>query len=411
MYEGWLALAGTELVNNERATVYAEKLGIHGVGCSPCPDFHLSVGDAEYTNPAADDAPWYDPRYPASERFAGFIGMAVDGMGGTGVRTPIDLRDGALIGGLRRAQREIGVTALAVAADAQALSYGMAWLASALRGAVCMSCRGDFACCFAACPTGDGSADVRTLVDVGLLDGPTVSDRERLGATCAGGDGMIATVEYTLVAGLPYFYHEPVSVDFPPLTAVSGIVDPPAACPGDVGECTPDPACTAIPARPAAPVPTNPCECTFTAGKGATIQVPAAYLGRWTETVPVLTIYTGPTTDLKCMRVRFYRNPRDLACLAVGAKDPCDFCDEFGISFVPKGSSLIVDGRNRTVTLDCSATKGAAPQGPYLYASPGRAFAWPTFDCPGGMCVEFMAAQIDPAARITLALVAREDAA
>lgn len=410
MFDGWLALAGTELINNERCTVYAEKLGVAGVGCSPCPDLHVALGDAPYVAPDADDAPWYDEHFPASARFAGFLGMGIDGTGGTGQRSPVQMREGSMVGSMRRGQRELAVTCLAVAADDEALSYGIGWLAAALRGSVCVTCRGDNLCCFAACPTGNGDDQVRSLMDVGLLEGPVYSDLARLGASCEGPQpGVIATVEYTLVAGLPYFYREPQLVRLPDLVAVTGIVDPPEDCP-EAGPCPPDPTCTQPGARPTAPTPTNTCECTFTDGVGSVLQVPAAAIGRWVESVPVLSIYTG-ATDMRCVRVRFFRNPYDLPCDVVGGQDPCQFCDEFGVSWIPAGAVFTVDGRRKQVSLDCSSPGGPTYLGPYLYASPGKAFSWPVFDCPGGMCIEFMAAQADAKATVSIGLAAREDAA
>lgn len=417
MYDGWLSLGGTELHNSERVVAYATRLGIEiGPECETCPDLHEALLENPYSSPDADDAPWYDPQFAESKMFCGFYPLSVDGVdSATGIRTPSDLAQGAAIGALRRAQREVVVRVLAVGADDCAVSYGVAWLASALRGTGCVGCAGDTLCLFSCCPEGTGERHLRTLYDVGLLEAPTRVDSIRLGdGPCAGlcqGVGAVAVeLEYTLVAGTSYLYHEPTAAlvfDRPAL--VSGIVDPPV-CPGESTNCAADPNCAALPARPSVPIPADPCGCVIPSSvRRAAVSFPPSQMARWLESVPIVTIKTGDTAA-RCLRVRYFANPLGRPC--THPLDGCGFCGELGITYLPANSTLIVDGRNRTYSLDCSASgHNPAVMPPSLYASNGQAYAWPVLDCPGGLCVELLAVELDYNATVTVALAAREDAA
>lgn len=414
MYDGYLELGGVELINTERVLAYAERLGID-IGCqacNTCPDMYEALGHPPYSSPDADDAPWFDPAFPESKLFCGFLPLSIDGMdSGTGLRNPADLAQGSAIGGLRRAGREIVARVLAVGADDCAVSYGISWLGSALRGTACQSCRGDELCVFSCCPEGNGDRHLRKLFDVGMLSGPERTNIYPVGGgpcagICGSAGASIIELEFSLVAGTPYLYHEPITYVFGPTSPATGIVDPPVCQIGT--DCADDPDCPPLPARPTVPIPTDPCGCVLPATVARTvITVQPEQMARWLETVPVITIETG-SAPLRCLRVRFYSNPVGLGC--AGELDPCAFCDELGITYLPPRSTLTVDGRNRTYSLDCSAS-GNQPEAmpPYLYASAGRAFSWPVFDCPGGMCVELIAASAAPDMLATVALATRED--
>ena len=424
MFTGYLELAGTEIVSTERARAYAAGLGITSVRCEPCPNLPAVLGDKPYTLPQQDNAPWYDPAVPASREFAGVVGLDVAGADGTGQRTPTDLLgDGAAIGPLRRARRELTWRVALLASTDCGLSYGLSWLASALRGGACDTggCRGDKLCVFACCPTGDGTNQLRHLYHVGLLDAPTVKTVYQIaGATssCATGatkgGSHIAEVEFSIVAGIPYWYRDPVPI------AGSDITSGGDAGPGDDSDCQPeadclfDPTCPAPGPPPTPPIPTDPCYPTgaFPARREV-VTVPAGRVPAWSETVPIVQVNTGRGV-LRRLTVRFYTNPAGKPC--GDALDPCLACAEMSIPYLPAGTLLTVDGRTRRAYVDCSG--GAGPEAlaePVLYGPAGGLFTWPVFGCggTGGMCIEIVSDARYSAYNMTtnVQICARDDAA
>lgn len=281
MFEGWLTFAGVELVNNERTMTYSRALAITDLGCYDCCGTLASyLGDLPYAGVCADPAPWFDPAVPASGRFAGFYGLAVSGLSrSTGRRQPVDLiAGGAAIGGIRGGQREMTWSVLAAAAGDDALSYGMSWLAGMLRGSMCAGgCGGDAACLMAYCPCTDGSAGpgsdpMRNMFNVGLLEMDEPHSHRILS-----GASMLAQVDFTLVAGVPYVFWPPVALHEPALALAAGphgmVARTPPRQPREVtladlcldtSECMADPLCPDPAPPPPPPVPTpadEDCDC------------------------------------------------------------------------------------------------------------------------------------------------------
>src|SRR5690606_730189 len=117
-----------------------------------------------------------------------------------------------------------------IAIDRASLSYGLGWLAAALRGDLCGDgCDGDTLTMLAAPPLPEPESDAcrttverptrldfdpfkradeleRTLFRCRLLEGPTVESITKIQG------GVTAEVTWTITAGIPYWYHQPVSV-------------------------------------------------------------------------------------------------------------------------------------------------------------------------------------------------------
>src|SRR5690554_4486701 len=132
-YEGYLCYAGTEVINNARAAAYSQ--GLVNIHCNGGPWLPASLGDEPYTNPAADEAPWWDPAVPESRYFLGVAGLSVTGASdGTASSDWTDLlMDGAVPGPVRNGARELLFRVVLVGVGDAALSYGLAWLADTLR--------------------------------------------------------------------------------------------------------------------------------------------------------------------------------------------------------------------------------------------------------------------------------------
>lgn len=423
IYAGFLQFHGVELINNARTRAYANQLSITDVTCE-CGDLAAALDDTPYLSPDADNAPWWDPAEPHSKDFAGLIGLDITGLSRSlGSRDAVPLvRGGASLHPLRRREREIQVSALALAKTDCALSYGFSWLASALRGGTCTSgCQGDSLCFFTCCPTcpepveGDeGNVDCydantrhwRTILNVGLL---TVDDPDDI--TQVPG-GWLGRITFTFVAGDPYIYRDPtLMVSGPrPEQVLPNYVDPgvPPDCVETAdclqGDCPPPPAPIL------APPPLDPCfpSGPFTAAR-VVMNVPNDRLAIWTEAVPLITIQPG-AIPLRRVTIRWYENPLGRDCAS--DVDPCAACAEVNLNFIPARSTFILDGRTETASVDCPGGPGLRTAEPALYGRGGTPFVWPVFSCNAGACLEIIAQANSVAAdlNITVHYVQREDA-
>ncbi|MBP2703537.1 hypothetical protein JOL79_06955 [Microbispora sp. RL4-1S] len=440
----WLCLGGVEVANNARTAAYAaaglKPSTMQLYGCE-CPGLRQMLGDPAYTTPAADLAPWYDPAEPASADFGGLLVTRIDGARVSPVqRGRTDrLGDGAVLGRRRRAGRTIVVRGLLLGASCCAIEYGMRWLASALDGSLgcgSTSCGGDdlryLTCCPGEC---DDAADpyacatpyLRTLREVGLIDGPNeiseigggTSLTAAAAAGCAGGgDCPALEIEFTLFAGLPHALREPVTIatglTWDPATTTGCIEwsdDP--DCLTEAEECAAlqpvpcplDPACPPA-VVPQIPVPFNPCNCDPLAGRARLcVDVPAGAAPIWTDAVPVLVLKAGPDKPLKAARIRVYANPLGQA---PDELDPCSYCSEVNVSYIPPGATYILDGTRRRSIVQCpgrAETSGAS----VTFGEQGGPLSWPTLECGTSytICVEADADTID-GATAGLQVVVRE---
>jgi hypothetical protein len=433
-YFGWLSFAGTELINNERASTYAALAGID-LRCD-VPDLAASLGDDPYVDPVTDDAAWIDPSLPESGRFYGVAGLEFVGLQrSTSARSWSELLgDGGVPGGSRRASIEFEVRAVMVGVDEPAMSYGLAWLDAALRGSSCTtSCEGDELCLYAARPTrprllvpGDGEcvdtggdpdttwdpllgndvapggdALVRNLYRVATIEGPEVTARRFVPG------GAIWNVRWLVRVGTPWLFSSPRLVarregsgtnpafytdtvpDYDPWSWRD-------ACPDTVSCLDEDPWCT-VPVLPplTAPAPPDPCfpndprnnppdEPTrhrFSAGR-IVFAIPRGTGGDWFDKVPVIRLFSGNLPAQRII-VRWYDNPRAEVC--GGGLDPCNSCAEINLVWLPRSSLLTLDGRVQAATVDCP---GGVIQEPRLYGPSGGPLTWPVFECSAPLCCE-----------------------
>lgn len=423
MYTGYLALAGVELINNSRATAYANAMGVTSIQCTGCTTLPRALGDLPYASPDLDDAPWFDPVEPASKDFAGFFGLEILGLSKSpGAHTVVPLiTDGASLHSLRRSHREIQITVMALAKTECALSYGFAWLASALRGGVCNAgCTGDSLCFFTCCPTcdpppTDGTADTcgnpyyRTLLNCGLL-----SYSEPTGIKKISG-GYLATIVYTIAAGDPFIYRDPILMATGPAPAqqLPNYLDPgvPPACFESIDCLQDDLSCPAPPLPVLPPIPVDACFPTgaFNAAR-LVVALPKDQVPIWQEKVPLIIIRAG-SRRLERITLRWYGNPVDRDCTT--DLDPCAACAEFNIAAIPMGATLTIDGRIESAYVDCSGGPGLSTAEPQLYGRGGTPFVWPVFSCADGTCLEIIvrAETMSDDTAIEVYYVVREDAA
>ncbi|MGI5292848.1 hypothetical protein ACQEVF_57390 [Nonomuraea polychroma] len=393
-------------MNTARAYAYARQAGIplRTPGCN--------ITGATYTTAAADDAPWYDPNVPESARVFGFAGAALNGLD----RVPHQRAMAALpngggrLAGLATVHRQMTAEVIALAADDAALSYAIAWLSRAAADPPCSpSCRGQHMqlaahCLDAARPDEN---PLRTLYEVGLLEGPVELSRFK-----AGQCGIGARLELTLAAGLPWLYRPPTPVQTVTLATQPTVTfnpNPTAVC-STPGTCMDDPACLP-PQIPPAPRPANdPCwlgGSTFTARR-TVVTLPATALPTWLEAVPIIRVQSG-TAPLKKVWIRLY----DPALAGCGDPlDPCTRCAEWSAMYLAANTILDIDVRSRTAMAVCGGDITTAFE-PVLYGPGGDPPGWPTVGCSPGVCVEIAAESAGMAANasVSVSFAARQDAA
>ena len=421
IWEGYLVLGGVELLNAERTRVYAGKLGA-APACG-CPGLPAALGDEPYVDPATDRAAWFDRAAPESKDFAGLFGLELTGASDGGAQRPWTelLGDGGRPGGLRQNSREIEVKAVAIAATDEALSYGTAWLAAALRGSEDDTCAGDELCALAACPgqtrsldpcstdpaparpsAGDlydeGTRLLRHLHGVNLMTGPTVEEHRRMYGV------SLATVSFTLKSGYPWWYREPARVLD---TATHNpervdwiddydILGNPCSEPRDC--LTDSPFCRDNGPWGDEPFPgwsghdahdgfLDPCyPVTPFDALREIYQISDLQAATWLDKAPVMQFYSG-SQPLKRLTVRWYPNPQDYA--PSRRLDPCTSCAELTVPWIPSRTTLTLDGRTHTATVDCRGAAGVSSN-VNLYGPRGGIYQWPTFTCGVPMLCEVL---------------------
>lgn len=276
MYDGWLTTFGTEIVNHARLMAYRDALlpSLDLKNCTPCGDLIGALDDEPYDTPTTDDAPWVDIDTPGSTEFLGWMCTGAEGFEDSTreANTIESLFDGGTVGRVRRKTREMRVTLVGFGVTQMAVSAGFGWLKSALNGNLCDTCDdSDDICFFTACPPegADGDAFVRHLRRAKCTDGPHVL-AERPMNTCG---GWMMQVEFTLTAGSPYIFGEPIgiaSASGSELTAVlPGAETFPMAIPLETcwnwldkpkSGVLRDPDCPPVPRPPTVPALTSACK-------------------------------------------------------------------------------------------------------------------------------------------------------
>lgn len=455
MFDGYLTMglpgSETTVINNPMTTAIAQAWGINARGCAGCTP--INMPQLPNGDPDLSFTPWYDPAVPDSLEFAGFLGLQLGGTGKfPGVRNPLRVNTaGAQLGRVQQSYREIVVNAYAIASSQRGLSYGMAWLSGILRGSCLPS---------GACGTGQAmtiwtdcnlanTAGRRQLYNVGLMQGPeqTSKANPRLNSVdCSGRAFWGGDVVFTLAAGWPWMYSDPVPIApaLPFITPLqwpcnatwvpagtSGSTPPDctssaltscvqwvpntsaactANCPGTLeGGCMNDPLCPAVTAPLAAPIASDPCVCLATLQPlVASASVPSGLLPRYAELVPVIQVTTG-AVDMRRLMISFYASTPGTTC-NYNTLNPCNLVGQLGIPRIPANSTLTLDGRTQSALVSCVDGTSTIP---VLYSGVGPAVTWPVLSCGSAWCVS---ATVDESfvdatnARLGISLAARQDA-
>lgn len=187
----------------------------------------------------------------------------------------------------------------------------------------------------------------------------------------------------------------------------------------DSGVPTPvvDPDCPPIPAPPRPPVITLVCsDDDDVVWERYWIDVPKTAVASSATSVPVLTLSTEsssalPGKELRSVRVRMHPNPFNYEPDQI---DPCSFCAEFVVSYLPAEALLTMDGRRKQATINVAAS-GDQIASTLLFGSDGMPMTWPEMSCgvPYVMTVDLpQGSGFDPdfgaPIRLTISTVRRE---
>lgn len=441
----YVSLGGVELVNHLRLAAYLESVGSPLDSTSPCvcPTLNAGMfGDADYTTPAADEAPWYDPAVPESADFAGFMLLSIDGIDDYPVKRSVTnaIAGGGVIGPARALPLTLVFTGILLGATCCAVEYGLHWLKEALQGCAGQSCDGDCMEIFTCCPDeedldqdcfNDGYR--RTLRRVALVDGPTPTERTGTGCTaglCQNGADII-TVEFTLVAATPWLWTDPVPLVevTPPLDTSTDCVtwcihgsasssalcldaDADTACSPTAmriqstdgacvlawpvsedlecgGTCRFKP-CTDTDAGCADPMCATPapptvgsletCYCLPLAVERQCCDIDLSECPAWSVDVPVITVRAG-SHELRNLTITMYErtpNFEDMDCEAVAEAQRCDAFAVFTIGYVPAGGALTLDGQIGRAIVECG---GSCESSGDVYGADGGPLVFPTMNC------------------------------
>lgn len=137
-----------------------------------------------------------------------------------------------------------------------------------------------------------------------------------------------------------------------------------------------DPDCTPIPPPPRAPLVLDDCIEAPTTWRRYHTTIPAQAVPAWSAAVPVITLTTA-ASEVRQVRLRFTAVPFDRR---VDQMNPCDYCGEFIVSYIPPNSALVIDSVTEAVTIDVAATGTQTAQN-LLYGTDGGPVTWPTLSC------------------------------
>lgn len=372
-----MSVNGVEVLNVARAYAYITQhipgLTVH---CN-APELRDALGHSAYTTPQDDLAPWYQGNRTAAERFYGLFPLGTKGADDSTRTMNVTelIGDGAIHTMPRHGSREIRVTALAIAADGEALAEGLAWLRDVLTGEDCadpsqLGCTGKDVVMYSALP--------KDIVEEATFRRyfyeSEVTDPLQIITTYPSKVCSMVQVEFTLTVGRPWAFTATTSVTELAMDSALNFQDP-------VGEdCAPtnpaydnyvdDPFFTAIERPPQPPVIAPPNILSIDSWRRLTALIPPYLTQRWGRVVP--NVHVSTVAAVQYLRIRFYRSGNGL--------DGCDYDAEFLVSYIPANAVMSLNAIRRTATLTLSDGR-VVPAGHLLFGSDGRPFQWPSLGC------------------------------
>jgi hypothetical protein len=434
MWPGYVLFNGTEVINATRTEAYARHAQLQWF--KPVyeqPDLAWLLGEGAYSSPLQDDAPWTDPDRLDSYDFYGVYPLEITGFEDSTIEATIteSVIDGGYVSRPRRKTRTTVFSAVLVGASQCAVEYGMRWLRSVLTMANCNSssygvCGGADVCYLGCEPCIEEGCDQtaeecydkigRSMHDVTTTVGPVVTAKMDMN------DGGCAwSVTWTQTAANPaeFGMERPIVIGFlDPAVEIpyaggiipeggiydsNGHVDDDPACPTEVYTPVYDPTCDLLSPPPDVPTVVPDCFDFPPNFRRHSFSVPRQFIPLWDQVVPIIKL-TTKGSEARNVRLRFYA---DTFGVGNPENDPCNFCGDIVISYVPASSTLVIDGADHDIYLD-SAGIGRRRADALATDSTGKPMDWPEFSCGFGYVVTVdMPQQQTDKPIVDLALVSR----
>lgn len=447
-WEGYFEYAGSEVINVARTEAYARDARWFRPQFEN-ESLPLILGDGGYRSPLMDDAPWTDPDIEESYDFLGLYPLSVEGLeNSTRTSTVVEsLGDGGLPGRVRHGTKAVVFNCLILATSEAGADYGMMWLRRILLGGPCgpdvtSSCFGASLCYLSSAPEyeqptdsfferldggdpesggyfmlGGGPSTVtpyltspvnpstwaaaclarhmRSISRVTFNNGPTITSKRQMT------DGAsVWQVTFTAVAGNPYEFGSEVQV-------IQGFLDPEVEVPwaggyepdgaslDTLGHTVTEPDCSepaqspvVDPLHPAIIPPPGPPSVPLgnftppTSWHRRQFTVPKQYVPLWGEVVPKLNLHARDG-DVRNVRLRFYSDPFNVGDIS---DDPCAYCGDIIVSYVPVDHTLVFDAAEEQVYVT-AAGGGRQRADSLVFKSDGTPFDWPVLTCGFGYIV------------------------
>lgn len=424
---GYWEFGGTEFINAARVEKYAKVIGGFK-NLYDADDLTLILGDA-YTSAMQDDAPWTDPDNLDTYDFYGVYPLDVTGADDSTLVATIteSTLDGGVVGGSRFATRGVVFSVLLIGASEAANEAGFRWLKSVLTGQACGDPRGcgGYELCFLSSkpvldhtisgdPTDCWDNYARSLHRVAVTVGPSITSKSTLSQ-----GGEVWTVGFTLTAGNPFQFGwvTPVVLGFGDVNVadpyvgglpagasfdVEGFVQDDPACAKAVYNPLNDPLCPAIISPPSAPNVSVACFDFPVNYRRRQFTIPKDRVPLWGDVVPWLRL-RSPGAETRNVRIRFYADPFETGD---PNSDPCNFCGDMVVSYIPAGGSLVIDGTDHQVYVE-DVLNGRRQADHLTFGSDGDPFDWPLLSCGFGYIVTVDTMQSGGAPILDLSLYQR----
>lgn len=396
-FDGYLNFSGTDIISVARTLAYAD--GAHWLrDVHDSEDLRIGLGDAPYGSPLHDEPPWYDPDDPDTWRFWGVLPVSMSGFDDSTRRAAVieSIGDGGVVAMIRKATRQMVCQVMLVGGDQAACVAGMAWLRSALEGGCAGDdgCNGDDLCYLSALPEVDPTLEDPTTCFEEYwrtMRGVTATVAPRVLRTSELPDGSAAwMVQFTLTAAVPHIYGSERMViselmadtaNNRPWTLSPTILHIDSENPCDAAGASlsllRDPAYAAPPAPPTVPNVELDHFALPNLWNRYAVQIDAGMIPGWSEAVPRITLHSGPE-GARFARFRFYPDPVEL--FSVPDLDPCSFCGDFVIPWVPPDTTLVIDASDETITAILPGDI-RLPASDLVFGSDGGPFEWPALSC------------------------------
>jgi hypothetical protein len=253
---------------------------------------------------------------------------------------------------------------------------------------------------------------VRTLHKSTTITGPTVIQKAQ---TTNGGAAWI--VEWSVVAGDPNeygaevpivvgFLDPDVDVPYPGATVPPGAVwDPDGfvttdpACPVTFYQPVFDPACPLLVPPPAVPSISPVCFTFPTNYTRRQFTIPKQDISLWSGTIPIITIHTPATAEVRNLRVQFFGDDDNDASL----DDPCAPDSDVVFTYLPPDATVTFDGVAHQIYVD-TPDQGRRRGESLATNSEGGPFSWPELSCGSAyvVTVDMPQTQLTPVVDLSL---------